>query len=154
MCAMSHVAIESLRLSDEAHANDITAWTWSLQANMYESTGKVDKAIELNLKGHKLRLEEVPLKLRLIAGFEQNLAYNYNTANDHESALAWFEKSRDSAIASSVQEGRGELWSDVTKKNMARCLLYLGQDDKAQDLLNVSINGFREEKPLNWAMLA
>jgi hypothetical protein len=42
----------------------------------------------------------------------------------------------------------------VTKKNMARCLLHLDQDDKAQDLLNVSINGLREEKPLDWAMLA
>jgi hypothetical protein len=66
---------------------------------MYESTGKVDKAIELNLKGHKLRVEEVPLKRRLLAGFEQNLAYNYNTANDHETALAWVDKSRDHWIA-------------------------------------------------------
>ncbi|KAK1826926.1 NB-ARC [Podospora conica] len=154
MCEVSLVAIEILRASDKEKANHLTACTCALQANMYESTGKVDKAIELNLKGHKLRLEEVPLKLRLIAAFEQNLAYNYNTANDHESALAWFEKSKDTAIASSIEEGRGALWPNVTKKNMARCLLYLDQDDKAQDLLNVSINGFRGENPLNWAMLA
>lgn len=123
-------------------------------ANMCETIARVDEAIELNLKGHQLRMQEVPLKLRLLAAFEQDIAYNYNTANDHETALSWFERSRDNAIAASVQEGRGEAWSDVTKKNMARCLLYLGQDDKAWDLLDIPINGPGEEGPVNWALFA
>lgn len=56
-------------------------------ANMCETIGRVDEAIALNLKGHLLRMQEVPLKLRL-AAFEQDIAYNYNTANDHETALS------------------------------------------------------------------
>lgn len=121
---------------------------------MYESTGQVQKAIELNMKGYEMRLAERPLKGGLLGGFEQNLAYNYNTANDHETALTWFEKSRDTWTAENVKEGRGADWPTVTKKNMARCLVYLGQYDKAQELLDISITEFKEEKSLNWAMLA
>ena len=141
-------------LDNKEQATNIAAWTLSLQANMYESTGKVQKAIELNTKGYNIRLKEKPLKGGLLGGFEQNLAYNYNTANDHRTALTWFEKSKDTWIAWNVTEGRKADWPIVTKKNMARCLMYLGQNDEAQELLNISITEFKQEKPLNWAMLA
>lgn len=146
------LAVEALE--DKEKAIDIAAWTLSLQASMYESTGKVQKAIELNTRGYQMRLEEKPLKGGLLGGFEQNLAYNYNTANDHEMALTWFEKSRDTWIAWNVKEGRGAVWPTVTKKNTARCLVYLGQYDKAQELLDIAIAESKQEKPLNWAMLA
>lgn len=146
------LAVEALE--DKEKATDIAAWTLSLQASMYESTGKVQNAIELNTKGYEMRLHEIPLKGGLLGGFEQNLAYNYNTANNHEMALIWFEKSKDTWIAWNVKEGRGICWPTVTKKNMARCLMYLGQYDKAQELLDISITEFKQELPLNWAMLA
>lgn len=152
MCEVNLLAVETL--GDKEQANDITAWTLSLQASMYESTGKAQKAIELNMKGYEMRLGEVPLKGGLLGGFEQNLAYNYNTANDHETALRWFEKSRDTWIAWNIKEGREADWPTVTKKNMARCLVYLDQYDRAQELLDISINEFKQEKALNWAMLA
>ncbi|KAJ4312434.1 hypothetical protein N0V84_009926 [Fusarium piperis] len=117
MCEVNLLAVETL--DDKEQANDITAWTLSLQASMYESTGKAQKAIELNMKGYEMRLGEVPLKGGLLGGFEQNLAYNYNTANDHETALRWFEKSRDTWIAWNIKEGREADWPTVTKKNMA-----------------------------------
>ena len=101
-----------------------------------------------------MRLEERPLKGGLVGGFEQNLGYNYNTANEHETALAWFEKSRDTWIAWNIKGGREADWPTVTKKNMARCLVYLEQYDKAQELLSTSIAEFKQEEPLNWAMLA
>ncbi|GFF21642.1 hypothetical protein ATEIFO6365_0015021400 [Aspergillus terreus] len=152
VCEVNMLAVEALE--DKEKAIDIAAWTLSLQASMDESTGKVQKAIELNTKGYRMRLEEKPLKGGLLGGFEQNLAYNYNTANDHEMALTWFEKSRDTWIAWNVKEGRGAVWPTVTKKNTARCLVYLGQYDKAQELLDIAITEFKQEKPLNWAMLA
>ncbi|OAA70451.1 hypothetical protein ISF_02425 [Cordyceps fumosorosea ARSEF 2679] len=121
---------------------------------MYESTGRVTDAIELNMKGYNLRLAGKPLKGGLLGGFEQNLACNYNTANQHETALSWFEKSRDTWIAWSVKEGQGADWPTVTKKNAARCLIYLSQYSKAEQLLNTFIAEFKQEKSLNWAMLA
>ena len=141
-------------LGDQEQANDIKASTPSYQASMYESIGKVEQAIELNTKGYNMRLEEKPLKGGLLGGFEQNLVYNYNTANQHETALTWFEKSRDTWTAWNVKEGRKADWPIVTKKNTARCLLYLGKHDKALILLDTSIKGFKQEKPLNRAMLA
>ncbi|KAM3507733.1 hypothetical protein MY11210_007013 [Beauveria gryllotalpidicola] len=121
---------------------------------MYESIGKVETAIELNLRGYEMRLAEKPLKGGLLGGFEQNLAYNYNTANQHEKALEWFIKSKDRLIAWNIEEKREADWLTITKKNMARCLVYLGQHDEAERLLNDSMNEFKQEKVLNWAMLA
>lgn len=99
---------------------------------MYESIGKVEQAIELNTKGYNMRLEEKPLKGGLLGGFEQNLAYNYNTANQHETALTSFEKSRDTWTAWNVKEGRKTDWPTVTKKNTARCHVDLGRHDEAR----------------------
>lgn len=152
MCEANLLAVETL--DNKEQATDITASTLSHQASMYESTGKVQKAIELNTKGYKMRLGEKPLKGGLLGGFEQNLAYNYNTANDHKTALTWFEKSRDTWIAWNVKEGRAADWPAVTKMNTARCFVYLGQYDVAQELLDISITEFKQEKAPNWAMLA
>lgn len=121
---------------------------------MYESIGKVDEAIQLNIEGRNMRLEETQFKGGLIGGFEQNLGYNYNTANQHDTALEWFNRSRDTWIAWNVQEGRDADWPTVTKKNTARGLMYLGRYDEAQTLLDTAIKEMRQEKPLNWAMMA
>ena len=141
-------------LGDQKQAIDIKASTLSHQASMYESIGKVEKAIELNLRGYNMRLEENPLKSGLVGGFEQNLAYNYNTANRHETALSWFEESRNTWTSWNLRAGREADWPTVTKKNTARCLVYLGRHDEALTLLDTSIKEFKQEKPLNWAMLA
>ncbi|EHK22215.1 uncharacterized protein TRIVIDRAFT_191059 [Trichoderma virens Gv29-8] len=152
VCEVNLQAVETL--NDQEHAIDIKASTLSHQANMYESIGKVEEAIELNIKGYNMRLKEKPLKGGLLGGFEQNLGYNYNTANKHEEALIWFEKSRITWTAWNVEEGREEDWPTVTKKNAARCLVYLERYNEAQALLDTSIREFKQEKPLNWAMLA
>ncbi|GAW14062.1 hypothetical protein ANO14919_034540 [Xylariales sp. No.14919] len=152
VCEVNLMAVKTL--DNQEQATDITASTLSHQASMYESIGNVRLAIELNLKGYKLRQEENPLKGGLLGGFEQNLGYNYNTANEHEMALTWFEKSRHTWIAWNIQEGREADWPTITKKNMARCLLYLERYSEAENLLDNSIKEFKKEKPLNWAMLA
>ncbi|KAI0412494.1 hypothetical protein F5X98DRAFT_367241 [Xylaria grammica] len=152
VCEVNLMAVKTL--DNQEQATDITASTLSHQASMYESIGNVRLAIELNLKGYKLRQEENPLKGGLLGGFEQNLGYNYNTSNEHEMALTWFEKSRHTWIAWNIQEGREADWPTITKKNMARCLLYLERYSEAENLLDNSIKEFKKEKPLNWAMLA
>ena len=52
------------------------------------------------------------------------------------------------------KRGRKADWPTVTKKNTARCHVYLGKYDEALALLDILIKEFRQEKPLNWAMLA
>jgi tetratricopeptide (TPR) repeat protein len=141
-------------LDDQEQAIDIKASTLSHRANMYESIGRVEEAIELNTKGYNMRLKEEPCKGGLLGGFEQNLGYSYNTGNQHETALKWFEKSRVTWTEWNVKEDREADWPTVTKKNTARCLVYLGRYEEAQSLLDVSIREFKQEKPLNWAMLA
>ncbi|KAK4060264.1 uncharacterized protein Triagg1_10814 [Trichoderma aggressivum f. europaeum] len=152
VCELNLLAVDTLE--DQEQAIDIKASTLSHHASMYESIGRVEEAIELNIKGYNMRLEEEPRKGGLLGGFEQNLGYNYNTANQHETALVWFEKSRVTWTAWNVNEGREADWPTVTKKNTARCLVYLGRYEEAQSLLDVSIREFKQEKPLNWAMLA
>jgi len=146
VCKVNLLAVETL--SDQEQAIDIKASTLSHQASMYESIGKIEQAIELNTQGYNMRLKENPLKDGLLGCFEQNLAYNYNNANQHETALTWFDKPRDTQIAWNIKEG-----STVTKKNTARCLVYLGRHDEAQKSLETSIKEFKQEKSLNWAML-
>ncbi|KAF2688084.1 hypothetical protein K458DRAFT_295015, partial [Lentithecium fluviatile CBS 122367] len=152
VCEVNLLAVETL--DDKEQAVDIMASTLSHQESMFESTGKVQQAIELNTKGYHMRLEEKLLKGGLLGGFEQNLAYNYNTANQHDTALTWFEKSRNTSTDWNVKEGRKADWPAVTKKNTARCLVYLGRYDEAHELLETSIREFKQEKALNWAMLA
>ncbi|KAE8313083.1 hypothetical protein BDV41DRAFT_577036 [Aspergillus transmontanensis] len=152
VCEVNLLAVETLDNSELA--TDIAASTLSHQVSMYESTGGVHKAIELNAKGYKMRLGERPLKGGLLGGFEQNLGYNYNTANDHHTARTWFERSRDTWIALNVKQGREADWPTVTMRNMARCFVYLGQYDKARELLDMAINEFKRGQPFNWAMMA
>ncbi|OAQ97307.1 hypothetical protein LLEC1_00074, partial [Akanthomyces lecanii] len=151
-CKVSLLAAETLE--DKEKAKDLIAWTFSMQASMYESIGRVEEAIELNRRGYEMRLTEKPLKGRLLGAFQQNLAYNYNTANQHETALEWFEKSREQWAADHVQQGKEADWPPVRKMNMARCLFYLCRDSEAEKMLNESIIQFKEDKVLNWAMLA
>jgi hypothetical protein len=92
VCELNIAAVDTL--DDQEQAINIKASTLSHQASMYESIGKIQKVIELNTKGYNMRLEEEPRKGDLLGGFEQNLGYNYNTVNQHETALMWFEKSR------------------------------------------------------------
>jgi tetratricopeptide (TPR) repeat protein len=152
LCEANLMAADTL--GDHGHATDIKASTLSHQASLYESIGQVERAIDLNMRGYNMRLAERPRKGGLLGGFEQNLAYNHNTANKHEVALTWFEKSRETWITWNVSEGRQEDWPTVTKKNTARCLVYLGRYNEAQTLLDTSIKEFKREKLLNWAMLA
>ncbi|KAJ4161669.1 uncharacterized protein LMH87_007695 [Akanthomyces muscarius] len=152
VCTVTLLAAKAL--IDEERATNITASTLSIQASMCESTSNVEKAIELNMKGYEMRLAENPIKGGLLGGFEQNLAYNFNTANQHKEAVEWFNKSKKRWIAWNVQEGRAADRPTVTKKNTARCLFYLGRYREAESLVKVSKTEFRNEKVLNWAMLA
>ncbi|OBT61237.1 hypothetical protein VE03_09669 [Pseudogymnoascus sp. 23342-1-I1] len=152
LCEVNLIAVNTL--DNEDQTADLIASILSHQANMYECIGKAEKAIELNKRGYEMRLREVPLKHGLLAGFESNLGYNYNTANDHKTALLWFEKARDRWLAWTASQGKKPGWPIHMKKNMARCLVYLHDLAGARDLLHISIAEFKNSELLNWAMLA
>ena len=150
MCEVNFVAVATLE--DEEKSTHMQAYILSHQAAMLESTGQVEKAIELNKKAYEMRLTEDPLKENLLAALENNLGYNYNTANDHETSLEWFYKSRDRFLASSRNDKPD--WPHFVKANIARCLVYLVRYSEARDLLKIAITSFKEETPLDWAMIA
>ncbi len=121
---------------------------------MYEGLGNVQQAIELNKKGYNIRLEEDPINQVLCCGFEANLKYTHNTANDHDTAMEWFEKARARWL-DFVEKGDDKTkYPSVLKKNMGRCLVYLGNLTEARSLVQTSIAEFKAVKPLNWGMLA
>lgn len=147
LCEANLVAVNTLENKDQT--DDLKASILSHQANMYESIGKVDLAIKLNIQGYQMRLNEQHLKQGLLAGFESNLGYNYNTANDHKTSLVWFTKARDRWFTWTASLGRKPDWPTHMETNMARCLFYLNDLAGARQLLDISIAEFLDTKPLN-----
>nr|POE54252.1 hypothetical protein CFP56_63555 [Quercus suber] len=85
VCEVNLQAVEIM--TDRKTAVNVKASTLSHQASMYESIGKVEQAIGLITQGRNMHLPEGPIKGGLLGGFEQNLGYNYNMANQHEESL-------------------------------------------------------------------
>ncbi|KEZ45512.1 hypothetical protein SAPIO_CDS1836 [Scedosporium apiospermum] len=152
LCECNLIAANTL--DDGERTTDLVAVIYSHQANLEESLGNPLKAIELNKKGYEMRLRESELKQGLLAGFESNLGYNYNTANDHKSALQWFHKARDRWYQWMADQGKEPDWPTHMKANTARCLVYLDNLAEARRILDVCIPEFKVAAPLNWGMLA
>lgn len=152
LCECNLIAANAL--GDGDRTTDLVAVIYSHQANLEESLGNPLKAIELNKKGYEMRLCETELKQGLLAGFESNLGYNYNTANDHMSALQWFHKARDRWYQWMADQGKEPDWPTHMKANTARCFVYLDNLAEARRILDVCIPEFKVAAPLNWGMLA
>lgn len=135
-------------LDESDRRDDLKASVLSHQANVYESIGKVDQAIEWNEQAYQIRIAQKPRKYHLISSFENNLGFCYNTAKNHDKALEYFKR------AEATWHSQGQSCPMVIQKNMARCLLHLGQLDEARSLLQICMQGFRKEDTLNWAMVA
>lgn len=105
LCDVNMITVETLKVGPEKR--DLEASIMSYQANLAESFGNAEKAIELNKKVYKIRLDENPLKHALLCFTSNNLGYCYNTANDHKTAQEWFERSRD-WLSSSIGSQNGE----------------------------------------------
>lgn len=152
MCRVNLVAVKTL--PDANNAADITASILSHLAQMNETLGLADKAVELNKQGLELRLKEVPLKLALVASFENNLGCAYSTANDHENALASLKRSVETWNRAMEQEGKAPYRDPVTTANLGRCLFYLGKHTEARQQVDLAIAELKKEKPVNWGALA
>jgi tetratricopeptide (TPR) repeat protein len=146
LCDVNTVAVKTVANQDLQA--DLKASVLSHQANLYESLGKVDDAIKWNNEAYDIRLHEEPPKYHLIASFENNLGVCFNTANDHVRALEYFRK----ALARGDSQTMECLL--VTKKNEARCLLYLDKLEEAKVRLFAIFAEFRRADLLNWAMIA
>ena len=152
---MCNVNIDAVgTLENQKNIDDLLPHIYSQQANMYEGLGDAKKAIELNKKGYEIRLLANPRDEPFCYGFESNIGYTHNTANDHESAMRWFEKARDRWLEFVDKTGKKESYPSVLKKNMARCLVHMGKTAEARPLLGTAIAEFKSTKPLNWGMLA
>ncbi|EKJ79604.1 hypothetical protein FPSE_00289 [Fusarium pseudograminearum CS3096] len=152
MCKVNLVAVETLE--DQQKINELLPHIYSHQANMYEGLGQAKEAIELNKKALEIRLREDPVKHVLCYGLEANLGYTHNTAGDHKLAMNWFEKARSRWLTHVAEDDDHGAYPPVLKKNIARCLLYLGDLQDARILLEASIEEFKNSKPFNWGMLA
>ncbi|KAH8703633.1 pfs domain-containing protein [Talaromyces proteolyticus] len=152
LCDVNLAAVTSLE--DGPRKNDLQATIMSHQANLAESWGDVKSAIELNNKVYTIRLEEDPRKQDLLCQVANNLGYCHNTANDHRTALVWFERSLDWWEESAKREKDPPHFKLVTLVNMARCKLYLDKAEEAREILDSAIPQLKKAKPSQWAMLA
>ncbi|KAG8163347.1 hypothetical protein KVR01_006644 [Diaporthe batatas] len=131
--AMCEVNLNAAKtLNDASHCADVTASTLSHLAQLHETLGNAEKAIELNRQGLSLRLSEEPKKLVLISGFENNLGVAYSTGNDHESALIWLEKSLSNWSKACELQGKPSYKDPVIMANIGRCLVYQGKPVEAR----------------------
>lgn len=126
----------------------------SHQANLAESLGHAEKAIELNKRVYDIRLQEQPLKLDLLCYSSNNLGYCHNTANDHRSSQEWFQRSINWWAALVDTQAETHDCPPFILKNIARCMLYLNDLKGAKEMLDICIPQLKNAKPLNWAMLA
>ena len=142
-CDVSWAAVNTLenRLQKEGLEADIMSY----QANRAESLGNAKEAINLNKKIYDIRQR---IKEELLGHVTNNIGYCYNSANDHEEALKWLEKSY-------------KWWTDNKKPipsflhtNRARCMVYRGDLVKARELLETAIKQLEGEEEKDWAMLA
>jgi tetratricopeptide (TPR) repeat protein len=138
------VAVKTLKDTDDAI--DITASTLSHLAQMYETLGRADKAVELNKEGLELRFREMTLKLPLIAGFQNNLGCAYSTANDHHRALDSLEKSLKTWNEGMEQEGKTPYPEPVITANIGRCLFYLNRLTEARQKGELGDRRIQERK--------
>ena len=152
LCDVNLVAVETLEAGPRK--DDLKASTMSHQANLAESLGNAEKAVDLNKKVYEIRLQENPKKHVLLCYVSNNLGYCHNTANDHKSALRWFQRSRDWWAAFVGIQGETRDCPSFILKNTARCMTYLNDLEEAKTMLDIAIPQLKNAKPLNWAMLA
>ncbi|KAI9842890.1 MAG: hypothetical protein M1837_006722 [Sclerophora amabilis] len=152
LCDVNLVAVETLE--DGPQKDDLKASIMSHQANLAESLGNAEKAIDLNKRLYEIRLQEKAMKHDMLCYTSNNLGYCYNTANDHKSSLRWFQRSRDWWAALVESQGESRDCPPFILKNTARCMVYLNDLKGAKEMLDISIPQLRNAKPLNWAMLA
>ncbi|KAL3952370.1 hypothetical protein ACCO45_012313 [Purpureocillium lilacinum] len=152
LCEVNLAAVNSLVNSPQK--DDMRASIMSHQANLAESLGDAQAAIELNKNAYEIRLHERPMKQQLLCYISNNVGYCYNTANDHKNSLEWFQKSQVWWTASVRDRSETQECPAFILKNTARCLVYLDDFEGAAKLLDVAISRLKTERPLNWAMLA
>lgn len=152
LCDVNLVAVETLE--DGSQKDDLKATIMSHQANLAESLGNAEEAINLNKRVYEIRLQEKPMKQALLCYVSNNLGYCYNTANNHKSSLEWFQRSRDWWATLVEIQGETRDCPPFILQNIARCMIYLNDLKQAQEMLDTSIPQLKNAKPLNWGMLA
>lgn len=141
-------------IEDSPMKKDLQITIMTHQAQAAETLGEVERAISINERAYKMREEEKPMKKLLLCYTANNLGYCYNTANDHNSSLRWYNESERWWLELLTDGEVSEARPARHLKNQAVCLLYLGDLKGAKELFDISLPRLEVEKPLNWAMLA
>ena len=96
---------------------------------MAECLAQGTRAVRLHEEEYDLRLQDPAKNRKLPSYTSSDLGCSTDTANDHTSALEWFDKS-------------SEWWGSESGvgpqilMNKARCLIYLGRYEEARELLD------------------
>lgn len=151
LCEVNLVA--SMTLDDAGVSLDMKAFTLAHLAQLHETLGRADKAIELNHEGLQLRLNEKPPQTDLIACFQNNLGVAYSTANDHDNALTWLEKARSTWSEAYMQQGRPPCEDSEVMVDLGRCLFFLERPEEARRQVDDAIENMRQTGRL-WGALA
>jgi len=126
----------------------------SHQAQIAEKLGNSQKAIEISQQYIDNRLAESPRKLVLLAYSACNQGIIYSSANDFAKSLECFQQSRQWWEAHFVSKGESREYAASILVSEARCMIGLGEFDKAEEMLDTTIAKVKEEKSLNFGTLA
>lgn len=157
MCRFSQEAITTL--SPTERSIHLTATVSYHLAIRPESLGSNSDANVTATKCYEHRLAEEPLNLTILVWTRSNLGYmnntaNNNTANQHQVAMQFLESVRVRWQSIASVNRVPVPWPTVQKSCLGRCLMYLGELDEAQRLLQESVEGFRLATPVIWGGLA
>ncbi|KAI0893451.1 pfs domain-containing protein [Annulohypoxylon nitens] len=151
-CSVNRVAISTIAL-DEARV-DLEGRIISYQAQIVEELGDPLKAIEICQQEIDLRLSESPRKDILLSFSTCNLGMFYCSANNFTKALKCFQESRQWWIAHFNKKDKNKKYASSMLVHEARCYLSLGEFEKAKEMLDLVITQTKEEKPLNFWVMA
>ncbi|KAK1142473.1 hypothetical protein N8T08_007835 [Aspergillus melleus] len=145
---LNKIALEAVRECPEKKELEVANMIH--QASVAKSFGSPKKAIELLNELYESELQENPANHELLCRLSTNLGCCYDTANDHETALEWFQRARD--IWPQFEGNRGV--PAVILKSSARCMLYLNDFEGARKNLDKCIFQLEMTKPMNRSVLA
>ncbi|KAK4141224.1 Tetratricopeptide-like helical [Dichotomopilus funicola] len=117
--------------------------------------GKAKEGVVLLKKSYDIRGRAIPFNHGESTWAACNAATGIATLNQFEEAIEWYERCSAHFTTWSEQqsERKGEGSADI-KTNLAHCLVWFGQPERARELLAEALAECNRSEPFNWAMAA
>ncbi|KAK0102761.1 hypothetical protein ONS95_006358 [Cadophora gregata] len=126
----------------------------SHHAQVLEKLGDPEKAAIFCQQEIDMRIRESPKKHILLAYSSCNLGIIYSSANDFAKSLCAFRESHKWWDAHCANKGEAQDIVPSISVSEARCMIGLGEFEKAEKILETAISKVKEERPLNFGTLA